>query len=85
MILNITCKHDPEYIQSILEDDINMAYFKVTHLQSKEDIIHEFYIEDKMKAERLIDLLTLMEIAEDLNIYPMDIRIIVTPNEYSNE
>lgn len=81
MILNITCKHDKEYIQSILEEDLNLTYFRVTYRQSYGHSIHEFFVDDRTDEERCLDLLTLKEIAADLNLESYELRIIATPND----
>lgn len=85
MILNIISKYVPEYIQSILMEDLHLDYYTVTYRHSGTRSIHEFIIEDKTGEEVCLTLETLQEIAADLNLSPWELRIIVTPKEHNNE
>lgn len=79
--MNIVSNNDPENIKRILEEDINLRYFKVTYRKSYGHSIHEFFVDDRTDEERCLDLLTLKEIAADLNLESYELRIIATPND----
>lgn len=73
-------KLPPKEIERILEESQNLDYFRVTHLQSKAGIYHEFIIENKVNAERYITLKRIMNLMKDLNLNPWLIRFPIDPS-----